>query len=228
MRYKSVKSFISKIVITSIVVSAAAGLSACSFKFKGNNIAETGKEAISSVLSDTEKDDLKSVSGYESVADKLKSTGETVASENDAEFVEASLVRIVDGDTIVVSIDNEDYKVRLIGINTPESVAPQEYLDKKGTENSAEGMKASDITKGLLEGVDHVYLEKNISETDKYGRLLRYVWLEVPDSVTTDSIAEEMLNGMLLTSGAEKVAEPVQYEPDIKYADEFEDIYENY
>jgi endonuclease YncB( thermonuclease family) len=167
----------------------------------------------------------------ESIADTVETVreeGNKIAEVNGIQFQEATLVRVVDGDTIVVNIDNEDYKVRMIGINTPESVASKEYLEKKGTTNSEEGFKASDVTKALLEGVDTVYLQKDTSNTDKWGRLLRYVWLEVPEEINTDTIANEMVNGILLTAAAEKVAEPASYSPDTEYEDEFEDIYENY
>ena len=121
-----------------------------------------------------------------------------------------------------MEIDREEYKVRLIGINTPESVASQEYLEKRGITNSAEGFAASDFTKELLKGVDTVYLTKDTSETDRYGRLLRYVWLDIPDEINEEAIAYYMLNGILLR---EKQAEPVSYEPDTLYDEEFADIY---
>lgn len=152
---------------------------------------------------------------------------DTISSDFEtSEFETASLVRVVDGDTIVVSINQEEYKVRMIGIDTPESVASKAYLEKTGKENTEEGIKASDYTKLLLEGVDTVYLQKDKSDTDRYGRLLRYVWISVPeDEYNTQEVAEKMVNGMLL---AEKVAEPASYKPDTSYADIFEDIYMNY
>ncbi len=136
---------------------------------------------------------------------------------------EAKLIRVVDGDTIVVSIDGVEYKVRLIGVNTPESVAPDNYR----TENTEEGYKASDYVKALMGDVDTVYLESDQSDKDRYDRLLRYVWLSVPyGEITSQVVAEQMLNGMLLTG--EKVAEPAEYKPNTKYARIFEDIYYNY
>ena len=53
--------------------------------------------------------------------------------ENDEQsqsLVEVSLVRVVDGDTYVVDLDGKETKVRLIGIDTPESVAPDSYQEK--------------------------------------------------------------------------------------------------
>ena len=236
MKWNKVKNMLSKAAVTSFIVMASVGLTGCSMKFTGDLSPETKKEVtssvkeeVSSLVSDiNEKESLKTKESVSSATDKVKDAAEDIASKNDLSFEEASLVRVVDGDTIVVNINSQDYKVRLIGINTPESVAPKEYLEKKGTTNSEEGIKASDYTKTLLSGVDTVYLEKDVSETDRYGRLLRYVWIETPDEINTDTIAEDMVNGILLTSGAEKAAQPATYEPDTKYADEFEEIYQNY
>lgn len=182
-------------------------------------------EEFGKKLDNTDFKDEKSVAD---AVNTVRKEGHKIAEINGIKFQEATLVRVVDGDTIVVNIDDEDYKVRMIGINTPESVASADYLEKKGTTNSAEGFKASDVTKALLEDVDTVYLQKDVSNTDRFGRLLRYVWLEVPEEITTDTIANEMVNGILLTAAAEKVAEPASYSPDTEYEDEFEDIYENY
>lgn len=140
--------------------------------------------------------------------------------EENAEFVKATLVRVVDGDTIVVDIDGTEAKVRLIGINTPESVAPDSYR----VSNSEEGILASEYVKDLLKDTTTVYLQKDISDTDKYDRLLRYVWLEIPeDAHNINEISTKMLNGILLL---DNVAEPVEYEPDTEYADDFEYISE--
>jgi len=55
------------------------------------------------------------------------------------------VVRVIDGDTIVVSIDGKDTRVRLIGVDTPETVHPRKPVERFGRE-------ASNFTKGLLEG----------------------------------------------------------------------------
>jgi endonuclease YncB( thermonuclease family) len=76
----------------------------------------------------------------------------------------------VDGDTIEVAIDGQEYKVRYIGIDTPESVDPRRPVECFGKE-------AADKNQELVEG-KIVGLEKDVSETDAFGRLLRYVWLD--------------------------------------------------
>ncbi len=84
----------------------------------------------------------------------------------------ASLWYVVDGDTIRLS--NGDY-VRLIGMDTPETVKP-------GTPVQPYGPQASADLKRMLAGRSSVVLEKDVSNTDYYGRLLRFVWIRSGNS----------------------------------------------
>jgi len=79
-------------------------------------------------------------------------------------------VRVVDGDTLVVDIDGKQEKVRLIGVDTPETVHPSKPVEYFGKEASA-------FTKKLAAG-KRVRLEYDQQRRDKYGRLLAYVYLE--------------------------------------------------
>jgi len=109
--------------------------------------------------------------------------------------IPAQVVRVIDGDTIVVVIDDVEYRVRYISIDTPETVDPREPVGCYGRE-------ASQRNRDLVEGKT-VELEKDVSETDQYGRLLRYVWVE-----------GEMVNATLVREGYAMV---VTYPPDVKY-----------
>ncbi len=82
------------------------------------------------------------------------------------------VVKVVDGDTVDVLINGEVERLRLIGINTPESVDPRKPVE-------CFGIEASNRAKELLEG-QKVYLEKDDTQDnrDKYDRLLRYIWRE--------------------------------------------------
>lgn len=140
--------------------------------------------------------------------------------EDSGEFQAVKLVRVVDGDTIAVDIAGEEIKVRLIGIDTPESVASSLYLDRTGKENTPEGEKAADYVKNMLEDTETVYLQKDVSDTDRYGRLLRYVWLEIPENdKDIEEISTKMLNGILVWEG---IAEPAAYAPDTAHQEDFE------
>ena len=133
-------------------------------------------------------------------------------------FEEAKLIRVIDGDTIEVELNNTQYSVRLIGINTPESVAPDSYK----TKNSIAGTEASNTVKDILSDVKTVYLQKDVSDTDKYDRLLRYVWLEKPnDENDINEISTKMLNAILVNKG---IAEIATYKPDTKYEWAFKEL----
>ena len=103
--------------------------------------------------------------------------------------------RVVDGDTFETAAGD---KVRLIGVNTPEVHGKTEYY----------GREASELAKQRLEG-QTVYLFSDVSGTDKYGRLLRYVFIE-GDPV--------MFNETLLTEG---YANTMTVPPDVTYAEKF-------
>ncbi len=115
----------------------------------------------------------------------------------------ATVVRVVDGDTIEVEIDGETHKVRYIGIDTPETVDPRRPV-------GCFGEQASAANKELVEG-RVVGLEGDVSDTDVFGRLLRYVWL-------TES---EMANSILVREG---YAHSSAYPPDARYQELFDQL----
>jgi len=85
---------------------------------------------------------------------------------NNFENYESSAINVIDGDTFEI---NGGIKVRLIGIDTPEMKNKNRTIDCFATE-------AKQKVESLLNGKE-VVLVKDVSETDKYGRLLRYVYL---------------------------------------------------
>lgn len=105
----------------------------------------------------------------------------------------ARVVTVIDGDTIDVLIDGERYRVRYIGINTPER---EEVCYAEAT--AANAAWVEDRT---------VRLVRDVSETDRYGRLLRYVYV---DGV--------FVNEALIRDGW---AEAVSFPPDTTYVRRF-------
>jgi len=105
--------------------------------------------------------------------------------------------KVVDGDTI--RLENGE-TVRLIGIDTPETVHPSKAVEYYGKE-------ASDFTRMMVEG-KQVELEFDVQRRDKYNRLLAYVYLEDGTFV----------NAELVKEGYAKVS---TYPPNVKYADLF-------
>ena len=106
-------------------------------------------------------------------------------------------VRTVDGDTIIVEdAEGNQKRVRLIGIDTPESVAKEEER------NNEYGVMASDYTKKMLSGVDTIYLEYDVDDDDQYDRTLAYVWLQdVDDTFDETNIEKYMLNAIIVKEG---------------------------
>ena len=115
----------------------------------------------------------------------------------------ATVVRVVDGDTIVVDRGRGEEHIRYIGVDTPETVHPSKPVEAFGREASA-------ANRALVEG-RQVVLERDISEVDRYGRLLRYVWL-------ADGSSWSFVNLELVKRG---YAQVVTYPPDVKYVDQF-------
>lgn len=125
-------------------------------------------------------------------------------------FEQAEVVRVVDGDTIKIDRGNGNETVRLIGINAPESVHPD------ASKNTQEGMESSDHLKSMLKEGDIIWLESDVSDTDQYDRLLRYVWLVEPTDTVDDSFAKtNMLNAVLVSEG---YANAKDYPPDTKWS----------
>lgn len=110
--------------------------------------------------------------------------------------------RVIDGDTI--ELENGD-KVRYIGIDTPETLDPRKPVQCFGKNASAKN-------KELVEGKP-VWLVKDVSDKDKYGRLLRYVYLGDPDQESSVFVNLELVK--------QGFAHSSTYPPDIKYQDLF-------
>jgi micrococcal nuclease len=109
-----------------------------------------------------------------------------------ADFAAVKVLRVVDGDTIEIE---GGQRVRYIGIDTPETVDPRKPVQCFGKEAAAKN-------RVLVEGQE-VRLEKDISDTDRYGRLLRYVY-----------VGDTLINELLVSEG---YAHASSYPPDVKY-----------
>lgn len=108
---------------------------------------------------------------------------------------------VVDGDTI--RLTNKAY-VRLIGMDTPETVKP-------GTPVQPYGPQASADLKALLAGHSTVVLERDLSNTDFYGRLLRFVWIR-------NGAAWYQLDYELVVRGDARLD---TVKPDVRYASDY-------
>ena len=112
----------------------------------------------------------------------------------------ARVVDVVDGDTIRVErSEGSVERVRYIGIDTPE-------IGRDGEPDEPWAREATNMNDALV-GDEVVLLERDVSETDQYDRLLRYVWVEYPTGW-------RMVNGELAEKG---LADVRAYEPDTKH-----------
>lgn len=109
------------------------------------------------------------------------------------------VVEVVDGDTIKVEIDGVVFSVRYIGINAPETVHPTGPIEWMGPEATA--------ANASLVGSREVFLEKDVSEVDRFDRLLRYVWIQQGTSWL-------LVNDELVRLG---YASSSTFQPDVRY-----------
>src|SRR4051794_17899592 len=116
---------------------------------------------------------------------------------------EAHVVRVIDGDTIVVRLSSGEEHVRLIGIDTPETHKP-------GTPVECFGPEAAARMTALLPEGSTVRLERDAEARDRYGRLLAYVY--------------RLSDGMFVerTMLDEGLAAPLAIAPDVAHRGEFE------
>lgn len=108
-----------------------------------------------------------------------------------------TVVRVVDGDTIQVDVGGSLERVRYIGIDTPETVHPRKPVECFGKEASARNE--------ALVGGKKVRLERDVTDRDRYGRLLRYVY-----------VGDVFVNLELVREGYAKVS---TYPPDVEHTD---------
>ncbi|SNZ12246.1 thermonuclease family protein [Hydrogenobacter hydrogenophilus] len=135
---------------------------------------------------------------------------EKVVITQNSKNIPCKVSKVVDGDTFYCIANGEEIKVRLIGVDTPESHKnPKALRDAEKTGMRVEdiikmGKTAYEFTKRLIPEGTTVYLETDVQLTDRYGRILAYVWL--PDG--------RMLNEVLVREG---YAQVYTIPPNVKY-----------
>jgi endonuclease YncB( thermonuclease family) len=117
--------------------------------------------------------------------------------------VRARVQRVSDGDTFIATVRGRRERIRVIGVDTPESVDPNRPDEPYGQE-------ASDFAKHYLDG-ETVRLAGDAEPRDRYGRMLAYVWLE--DGT--------FWNALLVAEG---YAQQLTIPPNVTYADLFRQL----
>ena len=142
---------------------------------------------------------VEGIKDTQEVVQEQKAQEETLSEESQEKKETQNLIRVakvIDGDTIELESGE---RLRYIGIDTPETFNKNECFGKESTQKNKE----------LVEG-KRVRLEKDVNNTDKYGRLLRYVYLEDGTFVNKELVKQGY-------------AYAVSYPPDIKYQEEFKE-----
>lgn len=116
----------------------------------------------------------------------------------------ATLVRVIDGDTLLVDLDGEEERVRLLNIDTPETVHPQQPVQCLGPE-------ATERMEDLVSPGDQLVLEFDEERTDHYDRLLAGVFLD-----------EVFINEQMARDG---FGAPVYYAPNDRFLDQIEEAW---
>ena len=131
----------------------------------------------------------------------------------------ATVVSVTDGDTLVVMLNGRKEKVRLIGIDAPESRKNRKAYrdtDRSGNDVSVliiQGKRATAFVRDIVKKGHTVRLELDAEHRDRYGRLLAYVYL-------SDG---RMLNDLIVRSG---YASPMTIPPNVRYKDRFLESYQ--
>lgn len=118
--------------------------------------------------------------------------------------------RVVDGDTVVANIKGASMKIRMIGVDTPESVASA----GTGKTNCQEGVDASNYTKAQLTG-QNIYIEFDTDQYDKYNRYLCYIYRSRIQTISN------MYNAELISEG---YAEAKYFAPNGAHKTELEEV----
>lgn len=136
------------------------------------------------------------------VASACGGSAGSMGSPDDTVKANARVVRVVDGDTLVVDVAGNDERVRLIGIDTPESV-------KQGSPVECFGKEASAHTKALLRRGTPIRLVLDVEERDRFDRLLAYVYRASDGEFVNLALARDGYAGVLT------------YPPNVAHVDDF-------
>jgi micrococcal nuclease len=129
-------------------------------------------------------------------------------------YEKAKILSIIDGDTVKVIYHNREERLRLIGIDTPESIPNRKAKkDAQRTKSDIEtiisqGREAKGFVKGLVKPGDLLKIEFDVRTRDKYGRLLAYLYLP----------SGKMLNEEIVKAG---YAQLMTIPPNLKYRERF-------
>lgn len=203
MKKLSNKEKLNLVIIASSVICLLCVASSVYDILKNNNI-KIENEKIKSVNEVVQEINVVAEEFKRKLPEELENENIIITAETQTLSDTGTLVRVKDGDTYVLNVNEKEITLRLIGVDTPESVAPENYVK----ENTDEGKEISEIVKEELREGDKLTLEYDVQTKDKYGRVLAYLYFE--DGT--------MVQEWLLQNG---YAQVMTIQPNCKYAERF-------
>ncbi|MDE5416040.1 thermonuclease family protein [Alkalihalobacterium chitinilyticum] len=180
----------------------------CSEIPEAEPVEKSAEEVQEQVQEDAPTEDEQAEDQSEETIDNTTELSEETTADTEEGkqgFIPAHVVRVVDGDTVIVKLSNgQEERVRLLLVDTPESVHPNKPVQPFGPESSQ-------LAKDMMPVGEKVYLEMDVGERDRYGRLLAYVW-----------VGDKMFNELLLEKGLARVA--YVFAPNTRHVDRFYEI----
>lgn len=177
--------------LKSIFLTSSLALSmfftGCSSNDQNSLVSQTIQTQISSSTSSENELSIQSNNSYQEFLYK---------DQEPTDFAKATVVRVVDGDTMKLKLDEtkEEVSFRLLLVDTPESV-------KSGVDPQPYSTEASNFTKDTLKSGDTVYIEYDSgNKTDKYNRHLGYLWF-----YNDEDSNWQMFNEKLVSEGYARV-----------------------
>ncbi|MFC3886131.1 thermonuclease family protein [Bacillus songklensis] len=190
------------LISITMTIFLSLGLTACnSSDINNRNNTDSNSKEITETATTQSNNTTTSQTNVANSNQETHSTADKhqLTNPNGVALIPAMVTNVIDGDTLDVKINGKTERVRLVLVDTPETKHPNKPVQPFGPE-------ASELTKNTLLG-KQVGLEKDISERDRYGRILAYVWVD-----------GKMHNEALIEKGLGRVA---VFPPDTKYVDEF-------
>ncbi|MFJ6001703.1 thermonuclease family protein [Arthrobacter sp. NPDC092385] len=132
-------------------------------------------------------------------------TGSDASGGTPSDYQAGTVVRVIDGDTLVINFDDEDQTVRLLNVDTPETKHPDKPVE-------CLGLEATEKLESLTPPGTKVALDFDVERTDKYDRVLAAVFIE----------DQTLVNAELARIG---LGVPILIEPNRKYYDEVQAAY---
>jgi len=134
------------------------------------------------------------VQAYQGALELVPSRDADIQLQDGNRFESVRVTRITDGDTVTVEgADGKSRKIRILGVDSPE-------MPLNGNPAEPFALEAKAFTEKMLLNRT-VYLERDNSDTDDYGRQLRYVWLDDPGQITAEAVVRANFSAQLISGG---------------------------